>query len=173
MKNNVFTLICFLGLSLLANNSFSQEDKSTRPSPPAVATGKVDDLQITINYSSPSVKGRTIWGGLVPYGKVWRTGANEATTFEMDKDMVINDMKILAGKYALFTIPGEKEWTFIFNKVWDQWGAFKYDESEDALRVTAVPKPSGVFHEKMLFEVKDHQVILYWENLSVALNVHR
>jgi hypothetical protein len=73
----------------------------------------------------------------VPYGKVWRTGANEATIFETTGDLVINGQKLPAGKYGLFTVPGEKEWTIIFNSVWDQWGAFKYDASRDVLRIKA------------------------------------
>ena len=90
-----------------------------------------------------------IWGDLVPYGKVWRTGANEATTFETDKDIMIKEQKLPAGKYALFTIPGETEWTWIFNSVWDQWGAYKYDESKDVLRVKSTPESSSVFHEQL------------------------
>ncbi len=169
MKSNFLSLICLIGFSLITTLSMAQEDKSTRPSPPAEAKGMIKDAKITINYSSPSVKGRKIWGDLVPYDKVWRTGANEATIFETSTDLVLNNAKLPAGKYALFTIPGEAQWTFIFNSVWEQWGAFKYDESKDVLRVAARPKASSVFHEKMMFEVKENKIVLSWENVSVSL----
>ena len=144
----------------------AQTDKSTRPSPPMEAKGTYKGAQVAINYSSPSVKGRTVWGDLVPYGKVWRTGANEATTFETDKDLMLGDQKLPAGKYALFTIPGEKEWTWIFNSVWDQWGAYKYDESKDVLRIKSKSQGSPVYHEQMRFNVSAEKVSLYWENLE-------
>lgn len=145
-----------------------QDDKSTRPSPPAEAHAKIGDVPVSINYSSPAVKERVIWGDLVPYGKVWRTGANEATVFESSGDLMINGQKLPAGKYGLFTIPGEKEWTIIFNSVWDQWGAFKYDPSKDVLRIKASPEKSDAFNERMKFEIKDHVVTLLWENLKVS-----
>jgi hypothetical protein len=108
MNNRLFgfasVLLLFVGLSACA-----QGDKSSRPSPPATATGKVGGANITINYSSPSVKGRKIWGDLVPYGKVWRAGANEATTFETDKAITVEGKNLPAGKYSLFALPGENE----------------------------------------------------------------
>ncbi|MGE5108655.1 MAG: DUF2911 domain-containing protein, partial [Sphingobacteriales bacterium] len=101
---------------------WAQADKSKRQSPPATATGKVKGATITINYSSPSVKGRKIWGDLVPYDKVWRAGANEATIFETDKDIKVEGKALAKGKYSLYAIPGEKEWTIIFNSATGQWG---------------------------------------------------
>lgn len=147
---------------------FAQTDKSTRPSPPAQAQGMIQDAQVTIDYSSPSVKGRKVWGELVPYGKVWRTGANEATVFQSTADIMIQGQKLPAGKYALFSIPGEQEWIWIFNSVWDQWGAFKYDESKDVLRVKATPQASPVFNEKMRIDILEGKVTLSWENLQVS-----
>lgn len=168
MKLYLHILTGFLLTFCISNVTLAQTDKSTRPSPPMEAKGTYNDVQVTINYSSPSVKGRKIWGDLVPYGKVWRTGANEATTFETNKDLKIQGLTLPAGKYGLFTIPGEKEWTWIFNSVWEQWGAYKYDESKDVLRVKSTPQPSPVFHEQMTFHVDKGQVSLYWENLSVS-----
>jgi len=173
MKNyclHYFSLIIFCALVM---PSFAQGDKTLRPSPPAEVTGVIDGATVTINYSSPSVKGRDIWGGLVTYNQVWRTGANEATVFETNKDLSINGQKLPAGKYGLFTIPGEKVWTFIFNSVWDQWGAFKYDSGKDVLRVIAPSEHSPEFHERMLFEIKGHYIILSWEKLMVKLDVNR
>jgi len=171
MKNSYFTLITMFILCLMTSIAGAQTDKSARPSPPAEVSSTVHGANLKIAYSSPSVKGRVIWGDLVPYGKVWRTGANEATVFETDKDIKINGEKLAAGKYALFTIPGEKEWVFIFNAVWDQWGAFKYDQAKDVLRVTAKPMTSTQFNEQMKFEIKDKMIALSWEKLTVELEV--
>lgn len=147
--------------------------KDDRPSPPAEATGVIGDLKLKINYSQPGVKGRTVWGELVPYGKVWRTGANEASTIEVSRDCKVGGSMLRAGKYSIFSIPGENEWTIIFNTVPDQWGAYKYDESKDALRVKAKPSKSAEFNERFKFEIKsdpqgDGKVSLYWENLMVT-----
>ena len=96
-------------LAMVATTVLSaQNDKSQRPSPPATATATVDGKTITIDYSQPSVKGRDVWGGLAPYGKVWRTGANETTTIDLSADVEVEGQKLAKGKYALFTIPGEK-----------------------------------------------------------------
>lgn len=92
----------------------------------------IDSLVVAIHYSSPSVKGRKIWGNLVEYGEVWRTGADEATMLELSNDAIIGGKEINAGRYALFTIPGEKQWTVIINEVFDQWGAFDYQEKHKA-----------------------------------------
>lgn len=155
-------LLCFNSFHIIA------QDKSARPSPAMEAKGVIQGADVTIQYSAPSVKGRKIWGELVPYGKVWRTGANEATTFETNKDIVLQGQKLPAGKYALFTIPGEKEWTWILNSVWEQWGAYKYDQSKDVLRFVTASQPSPVFHEQMRIMIDSDKVTLYWENLQVG-----
>jgi len=110
MKKIFFTL-SFLAVSLF---SFAQE-KSERASPPAEATATIGETTITINYSQPAVKGRTIWGDLVPYNKIWRAGANETTTFEVSNDVSIDGKTLAAGKYGLYVIPMENEWTIILN----------------------------------------------------------
>ncbi len=96
--------------------------QNTRPSPAATASGNVRGANITINYSSPAVKGRKIWGELVPYDKVWRAGANEATLITIDKDVQVEGKALPAGKYSLYALPGETEWTIIINSVTGQWG---------------------------------------------------
>ena len=119
------------------------EDKTKRPSPPAVAKADVGGTEVTIDYSKPSLKDRAAFGAkspLAPTGEVWRTGANEATTFTVSKAVKIDGQPLAAGTYALFTIPGATEWTIIFNKTAKQWGAFKYDAKEDALRIKVKPK---------------------------------
>jgi hypothetical protein len=114
----VFTVVTVIALFVLSSSVFGQDDKSKRPSPPAQVSEKIGNTTVTIDYSQPGVKGRTIWGDLVPYGKVWRTGANEATTFEVSNDVKVEGKSLPAGKYALFTIPEEDDFsgfTFIFN----------------------------------------------------------
>jgi hypothetical protein len=172
MKKTVKTAAMVLLITVATANLFKvkaqEEDKSKRPSPPATAMAKVGKANITINYGQPSVKGRGVWGKLVPYGEVWRTGANEATTFETDKDIKVQGKVLPAGKYGFFTVPGEKEWTIVFNKVPNQWGAFKYDQAQDYVRVTAKPKKSAKFNEKLLYSINKGWVSIDWENLDVS-----
>ena len=146
------------------------EDPSKRPSPPAVAEGEINGVKIRVDYSQPSVKGREVWGKLVEYNKVWRTGANEATTIAFDKDVLIEGQKLKAGKYALFTIPTATEWTVIFNTRHTQWGAFDYNAQEDALSVKVKPTTNEPT-EKMLFKVENDNVSLSWERLKVSFKV--
>ena len=175
MKNQFSRPVLFFALAFLLLQSlsgFAQEDKSNRPSPPAKVSETIGNATVTIDYSQPAVKERKIWGGLVPYGKVWRTGANEATTFEVSQDVQIEGQTLPAGKYALFTIPGEEEWTIIFNKEPNQWGSMNYDETKDALRVNVKPETSEEMHERLTFEIEnDGEVELMWENLEVEFSV--
>ena len=166
------TILAVFALLLSASSVFAQDTPAARPSPASSTTQKLKKAEVTINYGSPSVKGREIWGKLVPYDQVWRTGANEATTFEVNKDVKVQGKVLKAGKYALFTIPGEKEWTIVFNKTAKQWGAYKYDQKEDALRVKAKPKKAAAFSEKMTFAISKKGVVsLNWENLQVDFKV--
>ena len=130
---------------------------------------------VTINYSRPGVKGRKIWGGLVPWNAVWRTGANSATTFQVTEDVQVEGQPLPAGTYSLHTIPGEKEWTIIFNKEANQWGSYSYDPAKDAVRVKVTPMP-GQAQEWMQFRFEDitmnsARVVLAWENLQVPFTV--
>ncbi len=159
----MFLLFSSFSISLLAQNA--------KPSPAVTATGKAGDAKVTINYGAPSVKGRKIWGELVPFGKVWRTGANDATTFEIDADVKIEGQALAKGKYALFTIPEENEWTIIFNKNPKQWGSYSYKQDEDVLRVKVKPGKSSSFNEKLAFEVAGNKVFIRWENAEVAFKV--
>src|SRR4051812_3645735 len=111
MKNFLLTLLFATLISP------ALQAQKTLASPRDTVMGKVDDVVVTVNYGSPSVKGRKIWGRLVPYNQVWRTGANEATTFSVSKDVLVEGKPLAAGTYGLFTIPGENDWTVIFNKV--------------------------------------------------------
>ena len=159
---------------LMSLMTWAQGDKASRPSPPATASGKVKGATITINYSAPSVKGRSVWdpsGKLAPYGKVWRAGANEATTFETDKDIKVEGKTLAAGKYGFFAIPGENEWTIILKGEPSQWGAFKYDQAKDVLRVTVTPKKSAQMNELLAYDVTGKGVVLKWENVEVPISI--
>lgn len=140
-------------------------------SPPAVANGNIGGATISINYSSPSVKGRVIWGELVPFNKVWRAGANDATTFETDKDLVVEGKKLPAGKYSFFVIPNEKECVIIFNKEAKQWGAYKYKESEDQLRVTVKQQIADSNSESLVYGINKNSIVLSWEKWNIPFSV--
>lgn len=158
---------------LFAVATQAQTDKSKRPSPPAkVSETLKSGTTVSIDYSQPSIKGRMIGAAdFVPYGKVWRTGANEATVFEVSKAVKINGKTLPAGKYGLYTIPGEKEWTVIFNKTWNQWGT-KYSQADDALRIMVKPETKKESVEKMTFKTeKDGDVKLLWANTEVEFKV--
>lgn len=168
-------MIGFVAMGLMpAIEANAQDDKSKRPSPPAVVTQKLSSgATIKIDYSQPSVKGRTIGKDLEPMtGKVWRTGANEATIFETDKDVQVEGKTLPAGKYALFTIFNEKDVTVIFNKTWKQWGAYKYNEAEDQLRVTAEYEHDKTNSETLKFDISSKgEVTLLWGTKKVEFDV--
>ncbi len=174
-RNQTRFVLALAGL-LMTSVVWAQGDKASRPSPPATASGKVKDAKITINYSSPAVKGRKIFGGLIPYGEVWRAGANEATIFETDQDLKIEGKTLPAGKYSLYAIPGEKEWTIIFNKQTGQWGIKRggvttRDPAQDALLVQVKPKKSAAMNERLAYEVNDKGFVLKWENTEVPVAI--
>ena len=164
----ILTLITGLITSFSAT---AQQDKSKRPSPPAKVTETLKSgTVISIDYSRPSVKGRSM-ETLTPAGKVWRTGANEATVFETSADVKIEGKSLPAGKYSVYTIPGEKEWTLIFNKTWNQWGTI-YKADQDALRVNVKPGKTGSFTEMLTFNIeKKGKVSLAWADTKVDFKV--
>ncbi|WP_019946804.1 DUF2911 domain-containing protein [Hymenobacter aerophilus] len=149
------------------------DDKGPRPSPAATASATVPGgATFTIRYSRPSAHERKVMGGLVPYGQVWRTGANEATTFTVDRPVRVQGQPLPAGKYALFTIPQEKEWTIIFNNQPNQWGAYEYNPARDTLRVAApvstLPKRVEQF---TITADKSGEVGIAWENTRATFKV--
>lgn len=141
------------------------------PSPRKEMKTTIGGVNVVVNYGSPSVKEREIWGALVPYDKVWRMGANEATTIEFSGDVTINGQELPAGKYGLFTIPGQGEWIVVFNQVSEMWGSNDYDEAKDVLRVTVTPQQAAELAEAMDFVVEGDAVVLRWESLSVPFTV--
>ncbi len=159
-------------LEMESEDENSAEDKSKRPSPMMRATATIGSLTVKINYSSPRIKERTIWGGLVPYDEIWRTGANEATVFAVSQDVLINGETLAAGKYALFTIPRRGDWIVIFNTVWDQWGSYNYEKSKDALRIGVPPKDEEETRERMEFQIDDQGLVrFHWDKLSLSFSV--
>ncbi|MEM8521289.1 DUF2911 domain-containing protein [Flavobacterium sp. PL12] len=136
-----------------------------------VATGKINGADITINFSSPSVKAREIWGGLVPFNEVWRAGANEATTFETTKDIMVEGSKLPAGKYSFFVIPSAKECIIIFNKEAKQWGSGKYNEKEDQLRVKVKPQVAKSSTEKLVYTIAKNKMTLSWEKWNIPVMI--
>ncbi len=171
MKATIKSLTFLLFAGFVSFSAVAQEAKP-KASPAATATGKVNGATITINYSSPAVKGRKIWGGLEAYDKVWRAGANDATTFETDKDIKVEGKSLPAGKYSFFLIPRENgTWTAIFNKEPKQWGAFKYEEAKDALRVEVKVKPLKETQERLVYNVHSKGFSLDWDKVSVPVAI--
>jgi hypothetical protein len=167
------SLVMLIGVMAMAQQT--PEDKSKRPSPPATAEVTLKNKKITIDYSRPSLKGRKVGQELAPYGKVWRTGANEATALNTEIDLNIGGAKVPAGKYTLYTLPSEGTWKLIINKQTGQWGT-KYDESQDLARVdmkkTALPQSVEQF--TISFEKKGENAAdlnLDWENTRVSVEV--
>jgi hypothetical protein len=172
IMKKVLSFAVILGCFLVSSSCKSQ-DKSKLPSPPALITQTISSgATISIDYSQPSVKGRTIGKDLEPKeGEVWRTGANEATVFESDKEVSIEGKTLPAGKYALFTIAGKDTWTIIFNKTWKQWGAYDYKSADDALRIMVKTQKAPTFAEKMTFTIdKNGLVTLLWGDYNVAFS---
>lgn len=162
-------------LTLIAVTAIGQGDKSQRPSPPALAKETLNNgATVSIDYSQPAVKGRTIGQDLEPKdGEVWRTGANEATVFQTDKDIKVEGKSLPAGKYGLFTLVNGNEWTIIFNKTWNQWGAFKYKEADDVLRVKVTGDKNPSFAERMTFTIsKDGKISLMWGDRLVVFVIN-
>lgn len=155
---------------------FAQEAKKPL-SPPAKAEAEIGGKSITIAYSAPSIRERVIMGGLVPYGKVWRTGANAATTLVTEVDLMIGSLHVPAGTYTLYTIPNEKEWTLIVNRQTGQWGT-RYDESQDLgrvpMKVRGVAEPVETFVISLEPGEGKGTLRMTWENTeaSVPLMVH-
>lgn len=153
--------------------AFAQELAVPQSSPSASVKQQVGINDFTVEYSSPGVKGRKIFGGLVPWDKPWRTGANAATKFTATRDFTFGDKKVPAGSYALYSIPGQKSWTLVLNTSADSWGAMGFDKKKDVARITVKPEaiPS---RERMTFLFSDttddsSKLDLEWEKVRVSI----
>ncbi|MBK7630985.1 MAG: DUF2911 domain-containing protein [Ignavibacteriales bacterium] len=172
---SIALLSMFLFLSLIVSTNAQNKKEEIRISPKAEVMQTVGFTDVRIVYSRPGVKGRTIWGKLVPYDAVWRAGANEATKIIFSTDVSIEGKKLKKGSYSFFAIPGVKDWTLIFNKVADQWGAFEYNESEDVLRVK-VKTEKAVWQEWLSYTINKASntsavIRLEWEKIKVPFKV--
>ena len=187
MKNTFYLVLLCLLIFSCKNNKQNQSDdlhqnhkmektssssKKTL-SPHKSAMAMIGDAHIHIDYSSPSVRGRMIYGGLLAYGEVWQSGAHNATWIETNKDIIINENLLKAGKYGFFTIPNKDKWTIIFNKNWDQHGKDDYNEIDDVLRFDVTPEISEEITEQLIYQVeklndKEGIISLSWEKVSVS-----
>ena len=154
------------------NNGIIKED-TLKGSPHRTAMATVNDTHVHIEYSSPGVKGRVVWGGLVAYDKVWVTGAHSATSIRFSKEVTINGQKIPAGKYAFFTIPGKEKWTLILNTRYDQHLADDYNEKEDVIRVEIKPE-EHTLTQRLTYAVtsidnKSGEIVMQWEKMLIRL----
>lgn len=177
VKLFLYTMTVAVALLLSSTASYAQEraNNEIRQSPNASVTQTIGTTKVSINYGRPAVQERQIFGSLVPFEEVWRTGANEATTISFSDNVRIEGQPLKEGTYGLFTIPGEEGWTVIFNNVATQWGAFDYTSEEDALRVKVEPE-KAVPMEQMMFYFEDvtansATVYLHWDEVKVPFTV--
>lgn len=177
MRGKLMTVVvAALALGAAVATAQKRDSKEARPSPNAAVSQTIGTTDVSVTYGRPGVKGRTIWGNLVPYDQVWRTGANECSTISFSKDVMIEGKRLAAGTYGLFTIPGKDEWTWVFSKNASQWGAFSYKPEEDALRVTVKPHMAEHAHEWLTLsfehlEPGEATLALHWEKLAVPLKI--
>ena len=174
MKKNIIFLTIILALGIISARS--QELTIPQPSTKQIITQDFGLGKIILTYSRPNVKGRKIFGYVEPYGIVWRTGANSATTIQFTDQVTIEGQNIPAGEYSLFSIPGEKDWTFILNKTAKQWGAYNYKESDDLARIKIPKGKSPKFYETMTMQFIDATntnclLQLDWENTELVLHL--
>jgi hypothetical protein len=202
MRTLIASIIC-LGLLSGCSNTKTKENEDTKESTSQVVAPKDDDIRIiakqtgadtlkgslkakamgtignagiTINYYSPAVRGRVIWGGLVPFGNVWVTGAHRATSIDFNQEVIIGGVNIPPGKYALFTIPGKDEWTIIINRNWDQHLADNYDQKEDLVRVKVKAEIEEESQERLRYVVESEgdtkgEIAIYWEKVEVSVPI--
>ncbi|MEJ2054939.1 MAG: DUF2911 domain-containing protein, partial [Calditrichaceae bacterium] len=165
-----------LMILIMVVSAFAQEQiRTPRPSPNATLTQEIGVMEVTVKYSRPGIKDRKIFGGLVPFGELWRTGANASTSIEFSDEVTIEGNKVAAGKYGLYTIPGENEWTIIFNKNIG-WGTGDYKKEDDVARFTVKPKKIEHTVETFTIEfdnIRDNwaYVVLEWENTLVNFKI--
>jgi hypothetical protein len=163
-------ILNYLSLSLF----FILFSRCSPQSPAETADGSIDGVNITVEYSSPRVKGRQgkIWGDLLPYGEVWRAGANEATVVTFNQPVLVDGEPLAAGSYSLFMIPGEEEWTVILNEATDIWGTEYADyQDQNVLEVSVSPRKNPELREDLNYEIADGELRLNWEYLTIPIDI--
>ena len=142
------------------------------PSPRRSVSGSVANTEVTVDWGSPAVRDRVIWGELVPYGEIWRAGANENTTFEFSSNIQVANESLEAGKYGFFIIPAEdQDWTVVFSSKNDAWGHFEYSQAEDALRIDLTPTSSESFRERLVYEIVPGGVRFAWADKELLIPI--
>jgi len=168
------TFIIFLA-SILATDIVAQDSSKPRPSPTAITSARYKDTYIKITYCQPQKRNRVIFGELVPFGQVWRTGANEATEITLTKDILINNTNLKAGTYSLFTIPNKDKWTIIINSATGLWGAYQYNDKLDAIRFDVIPQQIKDDYEAFTIWFDEHNEMadlqLAWDKTKVTLPI--
>jgi Protein of unknown function (DUF2911) len=137
----------------------------------AISTGRIGNTFTTINYHSPAVRGRVVWGGLVPFDQVWVTGAHMATSIEFEGPVKLAGKELTAGKYAFFTIPSQTEWIVIINKNWEQHLTDEYDQKDDILRVTVKPELLTENQERLMYSIDNTTISTRWEKIKLSIPV--
>lgn len=159
--------------SIVSASLYSQEVFRPRPSPLALATLRYKEAYVKITYSQPQKKGRKIFGGVVPYGEVWRTGANEATEITLTQDLIIMEQVVKAGTYSLFTIPGEDSWTIILNTGLGLWGSYNYNSKLDLLRFKVPATVNDVNFEAftIIFDQRNElaELLIMWDDVKLSV----
>jgi hypothetical protein len=156
------------------HKAMPQQADSLKKSIPKEIHAQIGETHMIIHYHAPAVRGRMIWGGLVPYDEVWVTGAHSATSWEFNRDIDISGMTISAGKYAIFTVPGKERWTFIINRNWDQHLTDEYNPEEDIVRVELVPELLPVSRERLFYAIiknsdKSGSLSIGWEKVKINI----
>jgi hypothetical protein len=155
----------------MAQHDAASQAKDKKPlSPPAHTETTISGKKVSIDYSAPSMRGRKIMGELVPYGQVWRTGANSATTLKTDTDITINGTKVPAGTYTLYTLPGENDWKLIINKQTGQWGT-EYHQEQDLARVDLKQEQTSAPVETFKITLQPSSLIMEWENTKLSADL--
>ena len=172
-NREVVIALLIVGLAVSLAAPIVAQDRGSdvaRASKNGLAEGEIGGSSVSITYGRPKVNGRKVWGALVPYGAVWRAGADEANTITFSGDVTVEGTAVPKGTYSLFFLPQEGEWTVILNKAANQWGAFGYSEGQDLMRAT-VESEAADHVEELTFEVTGEGIVLRWEKLSVPVQI--
>ena len=176
MKKNLIYILSFLTAFCINSKTFAQDPRIPEASSTQTIIQDFGLGKVTITYSRPNVKGRKIFGGINPYGQVWRTGANTATVITFSENVILEGNKVAAGTYGFFSIPGENEWTIILNKTYKQWGAYTYKQADDLLRFKVKPVYVDEKRETFTFQftnctTKSNDLNLVWDHTKVTIHM--
>jgi hypothetical protein len=173
MKRSILLLISTVAVAILSGNLMAQEALKPRPSPMYMTTMKHNDTYVKITYGRPHKNNREIFGNLVPFGEVWRTGANEATELTTTGDIMLAGKRVKQGTYSLYTIPQQDKWTIILNSALGQWGAYEYDKQKDVMRFDVPVEKMDKTYEPFTIEFNqdnsDAYLLIMWDRTKVSI----